>query len=73
MHLGAVGIQIYCIYYNNYSVFSALYNMSSKCFKKNAALLSVLWRENLRNDAEQSNTKGKGKNVFQLIISHYLD
>lgn len=47
--------------------------MSSKCFKKNAALLSVLWRENLRNDAEQNNTKGKGKNVFQLIISHYLD
>lgn len=28
MHLGAVGIQIYCIYYNNCSVFSALYNMS---------------------------------------------
>ena len=64
MHLGAVGIQIYCIYYNNCSVFSTLYNMSSKSFKRNGALHSVLCRENLQNDAKQSKQKEMKKMYF---------
>lgn len=39
MHVGTVEIQIYCFYFNSCSVFSALYNMNSMCFKRSSALL----------------------------------